>query len=269
MKFETRKSIFPVLLLDLDGTQDSADRKVINGRFLGSGFFVQLTPEDKNIIFVTARHVVAHKLEAHQRIGIGCLYTKGYFWWNHFKLHNSADLAVAQVIRATMPEWIAPLPVFSPSETLELGTAVFSFGFPLSTSTRDVKGKFSIELNEVFYAGYISSIHDRQYLTNVFMPYKTNYSLSFECPKGLSGAPLMIRSLQRGPVVCGVVYGNRTTQYLIESREELQSGNVIERESSYRYYHFGLASSMAEFLDPYIAFQVKRDLYSYPIQDES
>jgi hypothetical protein len=54
------------------------------------------------------------------------------------------------------------------------------------------------------------------------------YELSFQCPRGLSGAPLFIQDFVPNPKVKGIVVGNQSTEMLIFSdREVMQGGKEV------------------------------------------
>lgn len=74
------------------------------------------------------------------------------------------------------------------------------------------------------------------------------YELSFSCPVGLSGAPVLTRTLP--PCVVGYVVQNGRSGMLVaaDSESETEPGNrrVIER---YEYLTFGLAVATSSVLD--------------------
>lgn len=186
------------------------------------------------------------------------------YWLQYYEFHRTADLAVAVVDRSSLPGSVRPLRSVKPNVVLDLGTDVATFGFPLTG--RDRSGdKTTIRVSEVFLKGHVASRYDPEALAGlVERPFAQNYALSFESPEGLSGAPLLIKPRDGEPAVCGVIYGNKTTQFLIHSRfEEEEAGGRVSREETYRMHHFGLASGMAEFGEEFF---VPTHLYEYPIQ---
>ncbi len=74
--------------------------------------------------------------------------------------------------------------------------------------------------------------------------HELNYSLDFECPHGLSGAPLLV-PVGDTLAVAGVVYGNTKTQFLLDEFVEVK-GEREERHEQYEVYHFGLATGVAD-----------------------
>lgn len=73
------------------------------------------------------------------------------------------------------------------------------------------------------------------------------YELNFQCPRGLSGAPLLAGS--GSPVIAGVVVGNESSKMLVFSESEVvkESGTttIVER---YESLHLGLAVQSAAIL---------------------
>jgi hypothetical protein len=160
------------------------------------------------------------------------------------EFHKSADLAFARFERQSLPDFIRPLVPFRGEEILLHGTPVSAFGFPLTSKRLGNNGsKQYITVNEVFFSGYISSIYDKEHLRDlVDQPFDQNYVLSFECPKGLSGAPLLLNH-QGSIVAAGIVYGNQSISFLIDEYEETKSDGKTTRREIVKLYHFGLASS--------------------------
>jgi hypothetical protein len=65
--------------------------------------------------------------------------------------------------------------------------------------------------------------------------------LSFACPGGLSGAPVV---LQGGQIVVGVVIGNRDSSTTENSTETLRGAETVTREVA-RYVSFGAAVDLS------------------------
>jgi len=217
-----------------------------DGEYLGTGFFVETS--SSTVAFVTAKHVVDVPLGVHQRIGIGSIEMNGIYWWDYFERHRTADIAVAYIERQSLPEWIKPLKLISPNQTLLLGTEVVAFGFPLSEKRQTVDGKKEFRIVETCFRGYIAAIYDKNSLDGMEGAFSVNYALSFESPNGLSGAPLL---LHRGEkvLVGGLIYKNKSTYFLIDQEMKTDKEGRIEKETSYKVYHFALASSLKELID--------------------
>ena len=243
MILNTRQSIFPVILIDFEKDGEFKVDKIRGGKFLGTGFFIN---NGKLSIFVTARHVVDFQLKKNQKIGIGDINENGKYWWDYFEFHTASDLAIS-VIEFGLPPFVSPLMIANPHEKLSIGTAVFSFGFPLSESLSE-SGKSILRINEIFFSGYISTIYDKSALDIVHRPFITNYALSFDCPNGLSGAPLLVAK-NDNPYVAGMIYGNNKIQYLVDEVIEIEDEKQIYKEQNYKMTYFGLSSGLEELLN--------------------
>lgn len=246
MLFETRDSIFPVLRFEFVSDRPIAVDTLQDGEYLGSGFF--LDTSSPTVAFVTARHVVDVRLAPNQRIGIGSLKTNGIYWWDYFEQHKNVDIAVAYIEKKSLPANFKPLKIFLPDQILPLGTPVVAFGFPLSEKHQMLGGKIEFRIVETCFKGHIAAIYDKDDLEGVDGAFSVNYALSFECPHGLSGAPLL---LFRGDevLVAGVIYKNKSTYYLVDEEVKTEKDGRVEKESVYKIYHFGIASGLRELAD--------------------
>jgi len=73
------------------------------------------------------------------------------------------------------------------------------------------------------------------------------YELSFNCPRGISGAPLMLKNKGNIPIVIGYIIGNTITEILVnEEREKNKDGNEITVYEKMETTRFGLAVSISE-----------------------
>lgn len=243
MIFESRKSIFPVILIDFENDHEFEVNKIRGGKFLGTGFFLN---NGKSNIFVTARHVVDIKLKKNQKIGIGDLDENGKYWWDYFEFHKTSDIAIS-LIEFGLPSFVTPLNTINPKESLYMGTNICTFGFPLSESHTE-EGKSVLKINEVFFSGYISSVLAQADLEDIPRAFTTNYALSFDCPNGLSGAPLLIKT-DKMVYVAGLIYGTKKIQYLLDEIIELEEENEKYKEHNYKVTHWGLSSGLQELID--------------------
>lgn len=75
------------------------------------------------------------------------------------------------------------------------------------------------------------------------------YELSFNCPRGISGAPLMLKNKEKVPIVIGYIIGNTISEILVyQEREKNSDGyetTVYEKMETTR---FGLAVSVKELM---------------------
>src|SRR5688572_28218934 len=130
MPFNALQSIFPVLLFEFDpGETITGNSKVRDGHYLGTGFFVSDDPGAKQLLFAPARHVVDREVKTQQRIGIGHFIEGGWYWFQYFEFHSTADLAVTAVPRSSLPGSVRPLRCVKHDAVLALGQSVYTFGF--------------------------------------------------------------------------------------------------------------------------------------------
>lgn len=242
--FDTRSCIFPVLLLTFKSSLEIKVGGVKDGLYLGTGFFMEV---GSSVAFVTARHVIDIPLEPHQRIGIGNLNDDGKYWWDYFENHPTTDLAFARFKRKGLPAFVHPLPLLTSPAVLERGSSVYSFGFPFTNRAPAAHGKVVMTVEEILFSGYIATHYDREVLVgSLERPFAVNYALSFEVPRGLSGAPLLSLVGDR-PQVCGVLYANRSIHFQVDEYEEVdQPGGQTVRTRVVRAHHLGLASTARE-----------------------
>jgi len=68
------------------------------------------------------------------------------------------------------------------------------------------------------------------------------YELSFQCPRGLSGAPLLAASESETMVVAGVIFGNRMTEMTVYSeKEEIKEDGRTSEFIKVEALHLGMA----------------------------
>ena len=139
------------------------------------------------------------------------------------EVHNPLDLALLESPRIDM----APLS-WSVSPQVMLAP-VLSVGFPYALNRSEqlisIRG----------FRGHIVSAEVFPFLAGRPLAYE----LSFQCPRGLSGAPLIIESTTLH--VVGLIIGNAATQMLVfTDREVLAEGQttIVER---YESLQFGIA----------------------------
>jgi hypothetical protein len=213
--------------------------------YCGVGFFARR----KNwSAFVTVSHVVPEKLKSNERIGIADIRRKQPFWFEEVLRHPVADLACFPVPIAEVPEGMQTLPILENLSALPQGTSVGSYGFPFTDRRPPEQGGPLIYFSSVYYSGYIAAAWNQEYLfeCGIRSAFQVNYGLSFDCPGGLSGAPLFA-AFGGTMYACGLVYGNwRTEQTLEEFVEEYQDERRTERVRINRVVRFGMASGVEE-----------------------
>jgi len=238
-----RRAVFPVLRFHRTSPPEEQLRSR-NADFLGTGFFVERGEE---IVFVTARHVVDIEV-GDGAVGVGDLVDNTKHAWGGFDYHPTADLAIAAFRRAMAPTFAVPLRLHD--RRLELGDEVESYGFPFSGEKRRVDGHDKVRIEELFFRGHVHTEWSADDLEGlVRRPFSRSYAVSFSCPAGLSGSPLLIDDGSGRAAVGGVVYGNRTIDFPVRSSEEISESGVITRVHEVVDRHrFGLAADLADLL---------------------
>lgn len=238
-----RRSVFPVLRFHRSSSPEEELRSR-NADFLGTGFFVD---HADHIVFVTARHVV--DVDAGDgAVGIGDLEDNSKHAWGGFDYHPTADLAIAAFAREKAPTFAVPLQLYGPS--LDLGAAVESYGFPFSGEKREEGGHSKVRIEEIYFRGHVQTEWLSQDLAALVpRPFVRSYALSFACPAGLSGGPLLVDDGHGRRLVAGVVYGNRTIDFPVRSSEEVSEGGSVTRVHEIVDRHrLGLASDLQDLL---------------------
>ena len=167
--------------------------------------------------FLTAAHAIH---AASENPWFGLAFADGEIWraspLMDFKTIDDCDLSV---VRAKLPktrslEWgLGELPMLHPVQVV---------GYPYSLDLQH----FVIRIRA--FAGHVVS-------NLTFYDLSANpraYELSFPCPRGLSGSPLLDSNLH----VAGLITGNKATQMLVFSNREIlsegQRQTIVERYES-------------------------------------
>lgn len=214
-------------------------------QYLGTAFFLRLAGQ---VVVVTALHVVPDSLKDNQRFGVTHLPSNRWFTWSGFGVHPTADLAFAGFTPEGAPPFVEPLHLVTDPLVLPTGHLVGSFGFPFTGTQREPSGATRVSVEEIFFWGYVATHYARETLRPVMeRPFATNYALSFQVPCGLSGAPLLVELPDKQIGVCGMVYGNRSTEFTLDQYTESIGSNGPKIEHRVvELHHFGLASTAAE-----------------------
>ena len=175
--------------------------------------------------WITAGHVV-RSAAAHPLSAIGV--PSGERWATRsikaFEVIESHDIAVftAEHSDVDLMPWVAgALPITIP---------VSSVGYPYALN-RELR---SIDLRG--FRGYIVS----NTTTTVLPARPPVYELQFQCPRGLSGAPLVLEDPHSR--VCGVVLGHATTEMLVMTdRETAADGTTTTVHERYEMLQLGIA----------------------------
>ena len=215
--------VFPVIsgdVIEKNGNNSMLTRQVLGTCFsVGGGFFL------------TAAHVLTAALEC-ERHGIGFPLEKVWQVSPFLKTEIHEDIDIG-IIQAELPNYqslnwnILPLGMWASARTI---------GYPYALDLEH------IHLNVRAFTGHIVSE-----LTFYGLSAKPRiYELSFQAPRGLSGAPL-INELGE---ISGLVIGNKSTEMQIFSdREIIADGSkeiVVER---YEALQLGIALISTSMLD--------------------
>jgi hypothetical protein len=182
--------------------------------------------------FLTAAHVMKEAL-AHSQFGIG--FAAPNLTWRRLPVEDVEiieDFDVA-LFRSRAPNF-EPLPWIQ--DDLLLLADIHASGFPYALNPR------MGSLNARAFRGTVSG-------TDRFERLPTHplvYELSFQSPRGLSGAPLL--TWGANPKVAGVVIGNSTSEMVVFSNRERVSDTsetIVER---FEALHLGVALRSSQLL---------------------
>lgn len=211
-----------------------------SARLLGTAFYVGQG------VFATAGHVV-EAVRGSSRASIRRLLSDGgtephaiqqsEHWGNvDFGLLKT-DFMLQQHL-----SWLQP----RLAEPTDVATVGFAFGLDIS------RRKLSIR----HFRGYIVSCQrysswgelEPAYAGRPEYPFWT-YELSFACPVGQSGSPLLV-ALSDGVSIAGVVVGNSTSSLdLLRRLEQSDDGRRVERYEVHEFLHLGQAIASPTLLD--------------------
>ena len=153
------------------------------------------------------------------------------------KLHDIAqdprglDLATARVGLES-----SALYNLSPEKAVA-GFDVWSAGFPMPRRTLLASGQHQTDLTPRHLQGYV--VREFPNLDHPGYPTQPTYELDMLAPGGLSGAPLMVRSLAPvGLRLVGVVYGSHDNFTVAEEMETSDAGRLeVRRYVSFAWAH--------------------------------
>jgi hypothetical protein len=143
---------------------------------------------------------------------------------------NDSGIIVCEIKRARSLKW--------QSQSLDMLTDIFSCGYPygwdpasFQLMTRSFKG-------HIVRAGTYAKFNSRP----------ACYELSYMCPRGLSGAPLMTNG--REIRIVGVVIGNDMTDMIVSSFKETEfDGAKIATYEKSETMHLGIAMQVGTFMN--------------------
>lgn len=204
---------------------DSKSSKARATTICGSSFYL-----GENC-FLSAGHVVKNALE-NKTQAIGFL-QEGKYSYREFEETETFDDFDLGIIKIGCSD--LKLSKFSWSkESLDMLDPIYTFGFPYGFTKREE----TILITTRAFKGYIVN----RGIQNPF------YELSFNCPRGLSGAPLL--SHDGKDKIVGMIVGNSITSINVYSREErTDDGASIHVHELNESIYFGQALQSQSFLE--------------------
>ncbi len=218
--FSPRNYIFPIF-----------DSKNV---FRGTGFFV--SPKGH---FLTARHVVgdADRESFFIHIQVGAREHLQKFPVINLSFHQRADIAMGAI--DSYGNLVDFFPLLWPMRLV--GEDVYTFGF---TEER-IKTDRGEKLDARYLKGYISAIS----ASNIGVNGKRFYELSFEVPRGLSGAPVLM--FHNEVCIVGLIIGTHRSEEIEDFLEETIEENnneskIIQKIINKKVISYGLAYTIID-----------------------
>jgi len=199
----------------------------INGNFepkdiYGTAFYIN------NNFFVTCCHTMECATKNHGLIKLGYQNELGNLSFaeiTDFESFNENDSAVlvAEIQSAKPYPWL--------TNKLAMLNDVISFGYPYGLDNENFEVLVRSFKGHIILVGFY----------NRFPKKPPHYELSYQCPRGLSGAPLVFL-YQGKPYICGMTIGNEITDMIVSSFREVDSeGNNVSVYEKTESLHRGIA----------------------------
>ena len=191
--------VFPVF-----GGEKDKDGLFKGIEIYGTAFYI------KNNFFVTCAHTVNNALQ-HPEIALGSGY-QGKIWYSYItnrEIFEANDSAIVEchVERAQSYPWKADM--------LFLLHDVVSFGYPYGMN--QIQKQILLRA----FKGNISMVGFNHNFSG-----NPHYELSFQVPRGLSGAPLLLW-ISDTKYICGMAIGNEMTDMTVFSSKETDTSGKI------------------------------------------
>ncbi len=195
----------------------------------GTAFYIE------NNFFITCAHTI-HNAKEHEIVALGYQNEKSQLSFSLVQdtevfEDNDSGILVASVKRAKSYPWL--------SQKLAMLNDVVSTGYAFG---------FDNEHSEVLirsFKGHITLVG----FNHNFPKVPAHYELSYMCPRGISGAPL-IHVNKNQPYICGFTVGNEQTSMVVWSSEDVEeetnTKTVYQREES---FHRGIAMQAESFFE--------------------
>jgi len=220
MQLNFHDFIFPLVGLEKDKESDVLEKKEI----FGTAFYIL------EGYFITAGHVVQNANNC-EKAGVGYMIGERYRinFLTDYEIFEDIDLAIIRVehvIPTTKAiRWNLEYP--------NLLTDIMAIGYPygLNRADRTIKTRA--------FKGHIISV-------SKFMRLKNNpisLELSFQCPRGLSGAPVINVNTES---IIGIVIGNEQTEMEVLREKEVISSEKVETYIKSEVFSYGIAITINE-----------------------
>lgn len=195
----------------------------------GTAFYID------NDFFITCAHTIESASE-HNVVALGYQNEKGDLSFalvqdSEIFEDNDSGIVVASIERATTYPWL--------SQKLAMLNNVVSTGYAFGFDDKNSEILIRSFKGHITLVGY----------NHKFPKTPAHYELSYMCPRGISGAPL-IYVHQNQPYICGFTIGNEQTSMIVWSSEDIEeetnSKTVYQREES---FHRGIAMQSESFFE--------------------
>ncbi|AMC11904.1 hypothetical protein Lupro_11790 [Lutibacter profundi] len=195
----------------------------------GTAFYIE------NNFFITCAHTIK-KAEEQEIVALGFQNEQGQLSFSKIRdsevfEDNDSGILVASIERAKSYPWL--------SQKLAMLNNVMSVGYAFG---------FDNKHSEVLIRAFKGHITMVGYNHN-FPKTPAHYELSYMCPRGISGAPLLFKHKNQ-PYICGFTVGNEQTSMIVWSSEDIEeetnSKTVYQREES---FHRGIAMQSKSFFE--------------------
>lgn len=204
------------------------NEKIINYNICGTLTYID------NGIFLTAGHVVEYaKNYTLMAVGFKNINEFKFFSIIDFEIFRDIDIAIVKIkmhydIFESLPMRDTILPLLSD---------VYTFGYPFAIN--EDSGKYLISRRAL--KGYI--VHTGR---NIKTPNITeSYELSFYCPRGISGAPLVYTEDDSSIFIQGIIIGNSESEIPIGKAIETDDKIYEKSETTF----FGIAINILSFIE--------------------
>jgi hypothetical protein len=196
-----------------------------------------------NGFFVTAGHTITNA-NSEEKFGIGYVNDNRQEWnflpVSDFEVFEELDIGIFKCEKIIDRFKVLKVANGIRIRDLALLDDVYTCGYPHAYE------KHNATLRKRALKGYIVSIgkfFERKRPIDFF-------ELSFNCPKGISGAPLLVKNEKKSPLIIGYIIGHNKTNLLVNIDIEVSDdGNKKTVYETTESTYFGVAVSNKEFVN--------------------